>query len=281
MSSLWQDEPIIQLALAAVALVVGLVIGGLGLFVGFVLTLIAVVGLGSNISPTLQIVLSLIFVQGVGCGGVALAYYRFRRPVVEWVRAEFEISDRVPAFEIPVSVPDLRQVAIIGGGYVTALGGVILASAVITFLQQYTGTQLDTGNNAAAELGMQNPEILLLLIPASVLIIGPGEELLFRGVVQGRIREAFSPIPGILIPSAIFAGLHWFALSGGSPQGNLVALAILLVPSVVFGVTYEYTQNIVVPAMIHGFYNATLFSMLYLVVAYGDQLPEQTAVLLA
>jgi membrane protease YdiL (CAAX protease family) len=31
----------------------------------------------------------------------------------------------------------------------------------------------------------------------------------------------------------------------------------------VFGTVYELTENIVVPALVHGFYNATLFGTLY------------------
>jgi hypothetical protein len=113
-----------------------------------------------------------------------------------------------------------------------------------------------------AEIGFQNPEVLLLLVPASFLLIGPGEELLFRGVVQGRIREAFGPVPGIALASAIFAAIHYFALTGGA-GGRLVTIGILFLPSVVFGAAYELTDNLVVPSLIHGAYNATLFTVLY------------------
>jgi membrane protease YdiL (CAAX protease family) len=230
---------------------------------------------GVEITPAATIVLSLVFVQGVGCAGVALTYYKLRHFIATPVREEFDLTEVVPQFEIPAAVPDLRDVAVIVGGYVVALAGAMGGSIIIQAVQTATGTELDTGTNAAAEIGMQNPEVLLLLIPASILLIGPGEELLFRGVVQGRIREVFGPISGVLIPSVIFAGLHWFALSGGSPQGNLVALGILVVPALVFGAAYEYSENIVVPSLIHGLYNATLFSLLYVVVAFSDQLPEQ------
>jgi len=263
---------------SAVAVLSGLVLGGGGLFVGFLLTVIAggaiVLSTGSEIPGVVAIVLSLVFVQGIGCAGVALAYYKLRPAIAPRIRSSLGLSSEGPVFRIPAAVPDLRDVAVVVLGYATALTGAILGSVLITTVQRVTGTELDTGTNSAAELGMQNPEVLLLLIPASIFIIGPGEELLFRGVVQGRIREMFSPVPGIVIPSVIFAGLHWFALSGGSAQGNLVALGILVVPSLVFGAAYEYTENIVVPSLIHGFYNATLFSMLYVVVAYGDQLPQ-------
>jgi membrane protease YdiL (CAAX protease family) len=43
-----------------------------------------------------------------------------------------------------------------------------------------------------------------------------------------------------------------------------VSAAIILVVAVVLGVVYEYTNNIVVPALVHGLYNATLISLAYL-----------------
>ena len=278
MSNLWRDEPLTQLLQSSVALFVGFMMGGIGLGVGFGL-LLAVGGvltfvLGVDLTATQFLVLSLVFVQGIGCAGIALLYVAIRPRVAQRLREEFDLARRLPVRDIGASVPDLRDLVTVVLGYVVAFGGVIVASVLITTVQNLTGTEIDTGTNSAAELGMQNPEVLLLLIPASILLIGPGEELLFRGVVQGRIREAFSVVPGILLPSMIFAGLHWFALSGGSVGGNLVALGVLLVPSIVFGAAYEYTDNIVVPAAIHGLYNATLVSLLYVVVAFGDQLPE-------
>lgn len=256
----------------AVALISAILLGAGGLFVGFVLTAITVgvlvVGLSIQIPATAQIVLSLVFVQGVGCAGVAFTYLKVRPVVGPKIRSVLGIDGIPGPFDIDAGIPDIRQAAIIVGGYVLALGGAFGGSVIITILQ------VDTGTNQAAEMGMENPEVLLLLIPASILIIGPGEELLFRGVVQGRLREVFGPIVGVLIPSAVFAGLHWFALTGGSATGNLVALGILIGPALVFGASYELTDNIVVPALIHGIYNATLFTLLYVVIAFSDQLPD-------
>ena len=266
----------------AVAVVSAVGLGAGGLLLGFVLTAItlgvAVAGLGLDIPPAAQVVVSLVFVQGVGSAGVAYAYLKLRPVVGPKLRSILGFDDVPGRFDIQAAVPDLRQVAVVVGGYVLALGAAFAGSILVTLLQ------VDTGTNQAAQMGMENPEVLLLLVPASVLVIGPGEELLFRGVVQGRLREVFGPIVGVLLPSAVFAGLHWFALTGGSATGNLVALGILIGPAVVFGAAYELTDNIVVPSLIHGIYNATLFSLLYVVVAFGDQLPDpqnSTAAVLA
>ena len=50
-----------------------------------------------------------------------------------------------------------------------------------------------------------------------------------------------------------------------------------------FGTLYELTDNIVVPALIHGAYNATLFSLLYVTLRFApegtNQVPEAMAAL--
>jgi len=278
MSQVSREEPTIKLLLGSLALFSGLFLGAGGLLVGTILTFIVLAalaaGLGVEITPVLIVVIALLFTQGIGCMGVAVSYYKLRPTIAPRIRSVLGLPGDGQPFDIPAAVPDTRDVTVVVVGYATAFGGLIAASLVVTAYQNFTGAEIESGSNAIAETGVQNPELLLLLIPISILLIGPGEELLFRGVVQGRIREFFSPIPGIIIPSAMFAGVHWFALSGGSPEGNLVAVGILFIPALVLGAAYEYSQNIVVPSLIHGFYNATLFSLLYITIAFGGQLPQ-------
>ncbi len=262
---------------SVIAVVSAIGLGAGGLLLGFLLTFlgggILIIGFGVEIGASLGLVLSLVFVQGVGCAGVALAYAHLRPEIQPVVRDLLGMAPDASRFSIGVSVPTLRDVLVVIGGYVLAFGGALAGAFALSAYQVATGTEIDTGTNQAAEVGMSNPETLLLLIPASILLIGPGEELLFRGVVQGRLREVFHPVVAILLASTVFAALHWFALTGGSATGNLVSVAILVVPSLVFGASYEYTGNIVVPALIHGVYNATLFTLLYVTIAYSDALP--------
>jgi len=246
-----------------------LALGTGGLLFGALLALlvgVALVGaLGVDLSPAALVVLSLVFVQGVGCIGVGVAYLKLRPVYAPRVRDALDLEGEVIPFAVTVAVPSGRDLLVVAAGYVTALAGAFGGSVLVSTLA------VDTGRNQAAEVGIQSPEVLLLLIPASILLIGPGEELLFRGVVQGRLRQVFGPAVGIAVPSLLFAGVHWFALAGGTTTGRLVAVSVLVVPAIVFGVSYEYTDNIVVPSLIHGVYNATLFSLLYVAVTYSDQ----------
>jgi membrane protease YdiL (CAAX protease family) len=185
----------------------------------------------------------LITGQGIAFGGVALLYLRYRG---------------LGRSYIGVRIPSLRDVIAALSGYLLAFVGLFVGSILLTVV----GVQ--PAENQVGRIAVQNPEVLLLLIPASFVLIGPGEELLFRGIVQGRIREAFGPVPGVVFASAVFAAIHFTALTGGV-GGRLATIAVLFFPSLVFGAAYEFTDNLVVPAFIHGAYNATLFTLLYFV----------------
>ncbi|WP_372911450.1 lysostaphin resistance A-like protein [Salinigranum sp.] len=241
------SSPVRSVAVAVAVAIVGIV-AGTALVFG---SLTAIQASGVRITPLGFIVASLVLLQGVAFGGVALGYLRYRGLSTDY---------------LGVRVPSLPEVGAVVVGYVTAIGVAITGAIVVT------ATGVQAGSNQAAELGAENPEVLLLLIPASILIIGPGEELLFRGVVQNRLRETFDVVPGIVIASAIFAAIHFVALSGGA-GARLVSIVVLFFPSLVFGAVYEYSKNLVVPALVHGIYNATLFTLLYVAIQFADAQP--------
>jgi len=91
-------------------------------------------------------------------------------------------------------------------------------------------------------------------------------------VVQGRLRESLPAAPSIALSAAIFAAIHVMALTGGL-SARLTTIGILFVPSLVFGAVYEYTENLVVPALLHGLHNAVLFTALYVAVTQTDAMP--------
>jgi hypothetical protein len=241
------SSPVRSVAVAVAVAIVGIV-AGTALVFG---SLTAIQASGVRITPLGFIVASLVLLQGVAFGGVALGYLRYRGLSTDY---------------LGVRVPSLPEVGAVVVGYVTAIGVAITGAIVVT------AAGVQAGSNQAAELGAENPEVLLLLIPASILIIGPGEELLFRGVVQNRLRETFDAVPGIVIASAIFAAIHFVALSGGA-GARLVSIVVLFFPSLVFGAVYEYSKNLVVPALVHGIYNATLFTLLYVAIQFADAQP--------
>jgi len=186
--------------------------------------------------------ISLVSLQGLAFPLVAWAYVRRRG--VGW------------SF-VPAAAPSLGDVAYVVGGYLASFGGLVVISVLLTVFS------VEAASNTAGETALQNPGIIPYLAVLQFVLVGPGEELLFRGVIQGSLREHFDAWPAILLASATFAPIHITALSGG-PTAVLVTIGILFLPSIVFGYLYEKTNNIVVPAFSHGLYNATLFGVTYL-----------------
>ena len=55
----------------------------------------------------------------------------------------------------------------------------------------------------------------------------------------------------------------------GPTSGVALTVTLLFFPALVFAVVYERTDNVVVPAVAHGLYNATLFGLAYVSAAAG------------
>ncbi len=208
-------------------------------------TLLAGFGIDVTTRPSLRLVLSTVLLQGVTFGGLAILYLRFRDLGFDFV---------------PLTIPDRRDVAVTIAGIVTLLGLLVAASTIISSLG------LESAQNQIVTIGQQNPAVFLLLVPLSFLVVGPGEELLYRGLVQGTLRETLHPARAIILASALFASIHLFSLTG---EGKLVYVGIAFVLALVLGATYEYTDNLAVPAVIHGAYNAVQFGSAYLTATGG------------
>lgn len=179
--------------------------------------------------------------QGLGFG-IAVAIYLARTENYDLIR---------------VRIPSLRDLGAIVVGVLGLLAALLVVSVV------FSSFGVETAQNAISQVGTENPEIMLYMIPLAFLVIGPGEELVFRAVVQGRLRGAYAAIPAVAIASAIFAVAHFQALLGGSLSAKAATIAALFALSLILGGVYEYTDNLVVPAMVHGAYDAFVFISIY------------------
>lgn len=235
----------------ATTLVTVLLIGFAGFAVGTLLTFVAAgllgaIGVDVFASPVLQIVVGVVTLQGLGFGSVALFYLSTREEGLGLLM---------------LSMPDLRDVIWIAAGLVSLFVALIGAQIVQTTFG------IESAQHSLQELGTQNPELLLVLVPLSILLVGPGEELLFRGVIQRLLTFRFGVVIGIAIASVIFSFAHVGSLTG---EGLLPTLVTYVVLSLILGVSYEYSENLVVPAMIHGLFNAIQFLILYWATTTGS-----------
>ena len=237
-----------------VAVATALVLGVLGPVIALAsgVAVFAIDALTGGLSLVASVVLTLVLGQYVAFGGLAVGYLAWRG-----------LDRNGIVSYLGVRAPSLKEIGIVLGGWVVILVLIFAVSSIVQLL----GTE--TASNQSAELAMGNPAIIPLFIAASFLVIGPCEEILYRGVVQGRLRESLPAVPSILLSAAIFAAIHVMALSGGL-SARLTTIGILFVPSLVFGAVYEYTENLVVPALLHGLHNAVIFTALYVTVTQVD-----------
>jgi membrane protease YdiL (CAAX protease family) len=155
-----------------------------------------------------------------------------------------------------IGVPSLRDLGWAVLGLVGLLAALIGASALLTQLG------IDSAANNAITQGQEQPTYLLYLIPLALLFNAPAEEFIFRGLVQGLFRKAYGVVPAIVIASLLFGVAHYLALGG---QGSKLAyLGIAAVLGLILGVLYELTENLVVPMLVHGAFNAIQFYLAYL-----------------
>ena len=235
---------------------IGLGLGILGpvfLIIGSILA--GVVLSSAGVPQNTFVILGTSIGQILGFGGVALGY--LRRRGYGW--------DDIRSY-LGVRLPSLRELGVVLAGYVGIVVSLLVISIVATLFLP------EPAQNEGAQRAIENPEIIPAMIVMMLLVVGPFEELLYRGVVQNRIRENFDVLPAIALASAIFASVHVIALAGDL-VGMLVTVTILFFPATIFGYVYEYTGNLVVPALLHGIHNSVLLSLILL----GPELEEETA----
>ncbi|MFC6837774.1 CPBP family intramembrane glutamic endopeptidase [Halomarina ordinaria] len=190
--------------------------------------------------PGLLVLLGTFAIQGVGYVGVVAVF--------------LERTDR---WHLPrVRRPTLRDGALVVGGFVVLL----VAQYGIALAVGALGVDLATSD--IVETGLGDPRLLLVLAGLSVLVVGPAEELLYRGVIQTSLTGTYGTVGAVVLTSAVFAPIHVFGLTGSTPA-VLATLVTIFSLSLVLGALYERSDTLVVPALVHGVYNATQFLVAY------------------
>lgn len=246
--------------LRAVGTAVGLGVGATILSFALIVGLVSVLQAFSIPLPESVIfLLGLEFLIGqlLVMGGLSAAY--------------LYVTDRSISY-LRIGVPTLRQLVVV----LVAPFAVIIVSTAVSAVGLALG--IESSSHAIAGLGNGNPILYLYLIPFMMLVVGPFEELLYRGVIQTRLRESFGPVPAIVLASLIFVSIHLPAYGLGNTVTSLAAIAVSLTAlfggSLIFGGIYEWTGNLTVVALIHGLYNSILFVLLYVTTVYEDEIAE-------
>lgn len=221
--------PAVELVgLTVVAFLVSLVAG-----VAFIVPMFA---LGYELEAT-PVLLGATAAGQLAFLGVGYAYARFRDVAVT------------------VRRPSLRELGIAAVGTVVALTLAVALSIVLSVL----GLVPDS---VIGEAASNDPTILLGLAVLSVFVVAPAEELLFRGAIQGRLRQRLGPVPAILGAGLLFGAMHLTNYAGA--VDSVVAGATLVgIVGCVYGAMYELTDNLAVPVAAHAAYNVVLLLVSY------------------
>lgn len=164
------------------------------------------------------------------------------------------------AFHVPVRLParETRRYLVAGlvASFLAAFLQIAITDAIVPAIELSPGFAEYSGLGQVTGIGLLVGTVL------SLVLIGPAEEFLFRGVIQGRLRESLGPESTIGIASLIFALFHVYPVVLLSPPLAVIAhmAAYYTLMGVIFGWVYHRTDNLVAPALVHGTFNAALFA---------------------
>ncbi|USZ67507.1 CPBP family intramembrane metalloprotease [Halorussus salilacus] len=229
-----------------------LAIGFAGLFAIAVWSNVAVVAVAPFVSGEITQLHTLAIgavALGLGTGTVALVYFRLTDTDLSYL--DFRL-------------PTLRDWGYVAVGVVALFG----LQLVLGLLFQQLG--VDTASHSIEQAARGgDPTILLWLIPVSWLIIGPGEELLYRNIIQKSLYDHFSERGAVVVASVVFALVHIPAYYTPDLAAMAVTLVVILGLSLILGATYLKTDNVTVPAIVHGTFDAIIFGALYVQITGG------------
>lgn len=217
-------------------------VAGLGITIGALLAgLLGVISMGTLVSifdlaesPVVQ-VLHGNYIQ-VGFAGFAVAYLVWQGDWNQYVKV------RWPTFE------DIGW--IVGLPLLFAAQGVVLPPilAAIGLPHPQPGTGME-------ELALETQPLLWpVAFIGMYLFAAPAEELVYRGLVQGRLRAAFDTLGVVILGGLLFGLMHFLVglmTQGVSVGGSLYWGIDTVIPGLAWGYAYERTENLLVTAVTH------------------------------
>ncbi|MFP8952725.1 CPBP family intramembrane glutamic endopeptidase [Natrialbaceae archaeon A-arb3/5] len=158
----------------------------------------------------------------------------------------------IPKRVVGLTVPTGREL-LIGAGTVVAL---LAVGTVISIASGLLGVPASEHTLFTDDVA---PIYYVALMVISILLIGPAEELLFRGLIQNYVRPAFGSTGAIVWTSVVFAAIHLPVYLTAALASATVSLVVVFALSLILGAVYERYRNLVLVMLIHGVYNAVLF----------------------
>jgi len=169
----------------------------------------------------------------------------------------------------------LKEIGIGIGFAFIGLGVVVGASlAIRSLFRLFFEFEESTPSDADVLITGFDVFLLILMIIMMIIIVGPCEEILFRGFMQRGLVRNLGDIWGIILTALIFAAIHLVGLLFFliNPIIFLILFIYFLVPyfaiSLLLGLVFRWrNENLITVIVTHGVYNSLtlLISFLYMV----------------
>jgi membrane protease YdiL (CAAX protease family) len=209
-----------------------------GLIVGSIIVAIILLGLGFDFQESSfpLALLSLPITEGIILG-ITLLFAKYEGASLR---------------KLGLKKPSLRIVVIVSVAAVLIL---FLAGSISLVEEIALGPDPEAETLAEALLP-RDPLQLIALIGLSLALVGPAEELAFRGFVQRGFENSFGKTSGLVIASLLFGLLHGL--------NSLRAILPVTVVSLFLGYIWQKTDgNTTATAWMHGLYDAITIAIAF------------------
>ena len=133
----------------------------------------------------------------------------------------------------------------------------LLASSISLIQETILGPDPEEAKLLTDAVLARNLLQLTALIAISLALVGPAEELAFRGFIQKGFENSFGATTGLLVASILFGLLHGL--------NSLRSIIPVTVVSLFIGYVWQKTGgNTSASAWMHGLYDATAIALTYL-----------------
>jgi membrane protease YdiL (CAAX protease family) len=102
------------------------------------------------------------------------------------------------------------------------------------------------------DLGTGTDRVLIFLLLC--FITGPGEEIFWRGFLQENLMQRFGDLPGYVMGTLIYGGVHLFSL-------NIMLILAALVAGAFWGILYLWKRDLGLVVVSHSLWSAFIFAI--------------------
>ena len=216
-----------------------------GILLGSTIVAIIMLGLGLDVVELKEMTFPLALISLPISEGIILA--------ITFLFAKYKGASLK---DLGLKKPSLKMVIVYS---FTAVLLLFLAASISSVQESIFGAPPDAENLTYAILP-RNDVQLVALLGISILLVGPAEELAFRGFVQKGFENSIGKTAGLVIASVMFGLLHGL--------NSFYSIIPVTVVSLFLGYIWQKTDgNTTVSAWVHGLYDALAIALAYFLAA--------------